>query len=365
MLDRDICRGNGRGQRDIDGTGAAICRAGKIKRHGVAFNLERDFNLQRYVGDAIVIQKILCLPTAIGQVGQFGPHQHFGPVAKRIQRGAYRFSAVFCQQFVQTLYPKVQRAKLTVQIALCRLRQAGVTHQDVDDVGLDCTSLGQTDRGQHEGLLKRIRGGRVIVAGHSAAHIMPMPYRGEIAKQLSVMEIGSNKAHIAKMRAAKMGVVEDIDISVFQITIFGSFVDHGLNGKRHHPDKDRQTGFSLYQRVARQRMIQTMRRIVRLGDDGIESRAKQGRVHFVCNLFHPPGQNGKRDRVNSIGHWLALVSAMSFQTSWRVRWPSVTSNRSINRMPSNAVPSGHSPDSVPRQYTTVASPGVCSASKPE
>ena len=42
-------------------------------------------------------------------------------------------------------------------------------------------------------------------------------------------------------------------------------------------------------------------------------------------------------------------SAMSFQTSWRQILPSRTSNRSMKRMPSNAVPSSHVPCNRPKQ----------------
>ncbi len=231
MFDRDIGRRHRRGERDIDRPCTAVCRAGEIQQHLIALDLERDLDRQRRIGDAVVIEKILCLPASIWQVCQLCPHQGLGAVLQRIQRRAHSVGTVFRQQLVQTFLAQIKRAELAVQIALGRLRQAGVAHQDVDNVGLDLARFGKTHRGQDEGFLEGVGCGGVVVARHRAAHIMPMPDRGEIAKQFAVVKIGAHQPHVGQVRAAQMGIVEDIDVAVFQIAILGRFVDHRLHGK--------------------------------------------------------------------------------------------------------------------------------------
>ena len=89
------------------------------------------------------------------------------------------------------------------------------------------------------------------------------------------------------MRAADMGIIEDVNIAILQIAVFGSFLDYGFDRKRHHTNKYGQSRFALHQSVARDRMIKPVTGIMRLGDNWVKGRTKEGRVHFICNLFHP------------------------------------------------------------------------------
>ena len=267
-------------------------------------------------------------------------HQHGGAVAERAKRGLHRVAAIFIQQRIHPFHAQVQRAQLAVEIALCRLRQAGVAQQDIGDVLVDLTPARKPHGRQHEGLGKGIGGGGVVVARHRAAHIVPMAHAGQPAKQFAIAEIGAHQPHVRQVRAAQMRVVEDENIAVLRGV--AELVDHGLYREGHDAHKDRQPRFALHQRVAGFGVVQAVAGVVRLGDDGVEGRAKQRRVHFVGDLLHPAREDGECDRVN-LGHAFAFTSAMSFHTSWRVIFPSVTSNRSIKRMPLNAVPSNHSP----------------------
>ena len=71
-----------------------------------------------------------------------------------------------------------------------------------------------------------------------------------------------------------------------------------------------------------------------------------------------------RRRSDGAGYSRSLASARSFQTSWRSSRPSTpTRNQSQNRMPENAVPSGHSPSSVPKQVTAVPSSATAASNR--
>ena len=121
---------------------------------------------------------------------------------------------------------------------------------------------------------------------------MPVPDRRKVAKQFAIVEIGPHQPHITKVGAPKVGIIKDIDVPICQIAIFGGLVDHRFHGKGHDADKNGQPRFSLNQSVPGYGMIQPVRRVVCFGDNRVESRAKQGRVHLVCDLLHAARQNG-------------------------------------------------------------------------
>ena len=96
-----------------------------------------------------------------------------------------------------------------------------------------------------------------------------------------------------------------------------------------------------------------------VGDDA----PAQVRIGLCCTVPACPHQgpqsptdDGTLCRPNCPGHKVLWISATSFHTSWRVRRLLTTSKRSMKRMPSNALPSFHTPNKVPLQYTTVVSP---------
>ena len=169
------------------------------------------------------------------------------------------------------------------------MRKPGVAHQDVDDVLLQDPLPGNPDRRQNEGFLKRFGGRRIVVSGHRAADVMPMADGCEVAEQLAISEIGPHQPHVAQMRSAHVGVIEDIDVAVGQVAVSRGLFDDGLHREAHDADEDWQAGLALHKGVAGFRMIETMTGVMCFGDDRIECGAKQGRVHLVRYLFHAPG----------------------------------------------------------------------------
>jgi len=210
-------------------------------------------------------------------------------VSKRIKRRAHRHRAVFVQEFIHAPDTEIQRTELAIQIAPCGLGQARVAQENVNDVLVDHACARQPDRRQHECFLKDFRRCRIVVARHRSADVMPMADRGEITKKLTIPEIGPDEAHVGKMRATDMGIIENEDVTVGQIPICGSLFYHSLDRERHHADENRQTRLALDQSVAAAGVVKPMAGIMCFGDDRIESCPKQRGVHFVRNLFHAAG----------------------------------------------------------------------------
>jgi hypothetical protein len=148
VLDRDIGRGDRRRQGDVDRPRRHRRRAREIEDHPVARDLQRHADRQGGVGDPVIVEEILGLPSPVRQVGQLRPHQRLGPVLQRVERGAHGLRPVFIEQRVKALHPQVERAQLPVQVPHRRLRQAGVAHQDVDDVLLHLALAGKLHRGR-------------------------------------------------------------------------------------------------------------------------------------------------------------------------------------------------------------------------
>lgn len=55
------------GQGDVDGTGALRRGAREIERDRIALNFERKVDLERRIGDPVIVEEIMRLPPAIGQ----------------------------------------------------------------------------------------------------------------------------------------------------------------------------------------------------------------------------------------------------------------------------------------------------------
>ncbi len=225
------------------------------------------------------------------------------------------------------------------------MRQAGVAEDDVDHVLDDLTAAREADGREDESLLEDVRRAGVVVPRHRAAHVVPVADGRQPAEDAAVVEVRPDKSHVGQMRSADMGVVEDPDVAVGNVAL-ARLLDHGRHAIGHDAHEDRQARFALHQRRARLGVVDPVGGVVRLGDDRVEGRAEERRVHLVGDLLHPARENRKRDRIDG-AHALVFVSAMSFQTSCRMKSPPSVSNRSTKRMPSNAVPLSHSPWSVP------------------
>ena len=135
-----------------------------------------------------------------------------------------------------------------------------------------------------------------------------MSDRCQKAKELSVAEERPNELEVVQMGSTVIGVVEDEHISVREFAL--GLVDHGLDGKRHRADEDRQAALSLHQCFAIVLVVQPVSGIVCLGDDGIERRAEQCGVHLVCNLFKPTVENGK---CHGIDHQISSIVCAGLQ----------------------------------------------------
>ena len=141
----------------------------------------------------------------------------------------------------------------------------------------------------------------VVVARHVAADVEPMADRGEPGEHLAAAHQRAHQPEIVEVRAAVVGIVEQVGVAGVETAVARDLVDHGLHRERHGADEDRQAGRALHQRRAGLGVVEAVAGVVRLGDDRIERRAVERRVHLVGDLDQAAVEHRKRDRIER-GH---------------------------------------------------------------
>ena len=126
---------------------------------------------------------------------------------------------------------------------------------------------------------------------------MPVRGRSEEAKQFTIPVIRPHQLEIVRVRAALIRIVEEPDVSRDHAAALAGRLHGEPHREGHGTHEDRQAGFPLHQRIARYPVINTVARIVRLGNDRVERNAIKRRVHFIGDLLEPAAQNGQRNRI--------------------------------------------------------------------
>ena len=142
----------------------------------------------------------------------------------------------------------------------------------------------------------------VEVARHVAADIEPVADRGEPREHFAVAHQRAHEPHVVQVRAAVIRIVEQIGVARIEVAVARDLVDHRLDGECHRADEDRQAGCALHQRRAGLGVIEAVAGVVRLGDDRIERRAIQRRVHLVGDLDEAAVEHRERDGIERFIH---------------------------------------------------------------
>ena len=110
--------------------------------------------------------------------------------------------------------PRPERIELAVEIAPIRLRHARIGGEDVDDVLLQDAVAHKLHRRNSKSFLKALGCLGVEIAWHIAADIEPMSDRGEPGEHLAAAHDRAHQADIVEMRAAVIGIVEEIGVAL-------------------------------------------------------------------------------------------------------------------------------------------------------
>ena len=225
-------------------------------------------------------------------------HQLDGAEAQLAHRLMYHGIAVLVEHVIQASCAQVQRGQLAVEVAPQAVGQAGVGLEDGQHIVIKHPGAHDAHGRDLHRLLPAFGGRRVVVAGHVAAHIVPM--RGGCQKtiQLALAKKRPHQLEVVGVRTAFVGVVEQPGVAVDDAATLGSGALGRAYRKGHGAYKYRQSGLALHQRVAALGVVQAVAGVVRLGNDGVERAAVQRGVHLVGNLLQSAAQDRQRDGVH-------------------------------------------------------------------
>lgn len=238
MLDRHIAGGNGGRACDIHRPGTGIRRPREIQRQRLTLDHHFKTDPQRDVADAVIVEEILGGITAVGQLTDQTAELQGRTALQLDQCVRHRGIAIFIQQGMQAADAEIERIHLPVHVAIKTVGQARIGTQNVDHILAQLAGGIELHRRNDHAFLEAFRRHRIVITRHIATDIMPVPDRSEVAEDLVIAEEGPHQLEIAQMRAAVVGVIEDIDIAVLQgASSFAALSITALTAKAMAPTK--------------------------------------------------------------------------------------------------------------------------------
>jgi hypothetical protein len=214
---------------------------------------------------------------------------------------AHRGIAILIEQRHEAPFAEIERVELAVEVTPVRGPGPRIRRHDVDDVLVQSSRADQLHRRQPHAFLIAFGRLRIVAAGHVATDVEPMSDRGQPTEHAAVAVDRPHQPKIVEMRAAVIGIVEDISVAGSKTAVACHLVDHRLHREGHGADEDRQAQRPLHQRRAGLRVVEAVAGVTRLGDDRIERGAVERRVHLVGDLLEPPLQDRQGDGINGDG----------------------------------------------------------------
>ena len=212
----------------------------------------------------------------------------------------HHLPAVAVHQLGQAPLADLQRRGLGLDVADALLGDAHVGVEDGEDLGVHHAALEELHRRQAQPLLLDLGGLRREAAGHHAADVGPMPRVLQPAEVLAPVVEGQREAHVHQVRAAEVGIVDDVDVAGLGRAglALADQADQLARRILHGADEHRQAQLALADQRAGRPVVDARRAVVGLGDDGREGRAREGDVHLVADLAERGLDHGQRDGVD-------------------------------------------------------------------
>jgi hypothetical protein len=158
----------------------------------------------------------------------------------------------------QVTSPLADRARRPgPDVADALVGDADIAEDDGEDLLVHRPLLEELHGRQAQALLLDFGGAGREAARHHAADIRPVAGIGQPRKQRAAIEERLHEAHVHQVRAAEIGVVDDVDVARLQVL---GAVDHGLGAELHRADEDRQSQLALRDQFARAAVVDAIER---------------------------------------------------------------------------------------------------------
>ena len=286
-------------QHAVHRAGAGFRGAGKIERQRPALLLDGERDGEGLVHHPIGIDEGFRAVGSVRYGGDLGAHLLGGAAAQLADRLAHRFVSVTVQDFRQSLAPDQQGGGLGLDVADALVGDTDVGRDDGEDFRVEDALLEQFYRRQAQAFLlyRRGRGGKA--ARHRATDIGPMAGVGKPAEDFSLPVDRHEEAHVHQVRAAEIGIVDDIDVALLrrQAASVADHLDDGAGGILHDADEDRQALVALRDQRAVFGRVDAVGAVVRLGDHRREGCTGESEIHLVAGLLQGGLDDGEGEGV--------------------------------------------------------------------
>ena len=212
------------------------------------------------------------------------------------------FQSVAVDQARQPPLADVERGGLGLDVADALVGDAHVGAQDRVDLRVHLPALEELDGGQPEPLLLDLGGVRREAARHHAADIGPVAGVLQPAEDLAAVVERHGEAHVHQVRAAEVGVVDDVDVAGRRRAglALADQADQLGGGVLHGADEHRQAQLALADQRAGVAVVDARGAVVGLGDHRREGGAREGEVHLVADLLQARLDHGKGERIDLV-----------------------------------------------------------------
>ena len=169
------------------------------------------------------------------------------------------------------------------------------------DLAVHLAALEELDRRQAQALLLHLgRLGREA-ARHHAADVRPVAGVLQPAEELAPIVEGQREAHVHQVRAAEVGIVDDVDVAGLGRAglALADQADDLARRILHGADEHRQPELALADQRAGLLVVDAGRAVVGLGDHRREGRAREGDVHLVADLAEAGLDHRQRDGIDA------------------------------------------------------------------
>ena len=213
VLDGQVDRRAGGGDDAVHGPQAGRARPGHVEIQVGAAAAQAQVDLQGlvhhpvgvHVGDAMVV--------AVWNAGDLGPHLLLGAALQLDDAPVHGVGAIAVEEGGEPALAHGQRRRLRLDVADPLLSDADVGEDDGEDLLVHSPLLEQLDRRQAQALLLHLGGVRREAARHRAADVRPMTGVGQPGEEFPLVEERLHEAHVHQMRAAEIGIVDDVGVA--------------------------------------------------------------------------------------------------------------------------------------------------------
>ncbi len=205
--------GAGRGECGVARSEALAAAAVEVDRDLVARDDDLGLDLDRRVGDAVVVDLVGELVGAIGDAADDGAHAGFRRVEDLRQRALEARCAELLRLALDARRADIQGCELGLQVAP---QDVGLAHVLQDDGAdrFDQLALFEDLHGRDaQAFLENLRGARAVAAGGNAADVQMVAERADESDAAALVEHGHEGDDVGQMLAAAIGVVGNDDVA--------------------------------------------------------------------------------------------------------------------------------------------------------